>query len=165
MIDETDLPLSGPEQMEQQEQEAAVQVALWDDFAVSPDAVVHRTVRIRGQNLVFGFARGITLAQRQRAAEAGIRKHVNARGEMVIDAMDESKTTVAILSEVLKEWPFEKNGAKVPITPEHIAQLGADVNDLLLREFNFLTAARQNALSPFEQPSDADSTPEGTSIQ
>ena len=149
--------LSGPEAMAVQEQEEAVQVALWDDFAVSEDAVVERTIQIRGQQLTFGFARGITLADRQKCADIGLKKHVNARGQMVIDSMDEAATTQAVLSKVLKRWPFQdKSGQPVPLTPANIAKLGADVNDLLLREFNFITAARQNALAPFEPPSDED---------
>lgn len=148
--------LTGPEQMDLQEQQEAVQVALWDDFAVSPEAVIYRTIQIRGQHLRFGFARGITLADRQKCSDIGVRKHVNSQGQMVIDAIDEAATTQAILSKVLKEWPFQDAAGKpIPLTPENIAKLGADVNDLLLREFNFLTAARQNALAPFETPSDA----------
>src|SRR5690348_5480616 len=82
--------LSGPEAVAQEEEEQAVQAALWDDFAVSPDSVIERTIRIRGRDLTFGFARGITLADRQRAADVGVKKHVNARGQMVIDLVDEA---------------------------------------------------------------------------
>lgn len=131
---------------------------LFDDFFVpDSDPGVEVTIPMRGRPVPFVLKRGITLKDKEEAAAAGMTRHIDENGRLVVDGLDDQKVTAELLVRCIKSWPFtHKDGSPVPITAENILSLVGDAGEKLVNALmKGIDAKTEFANGPFVTGSDA----------
>jgi hypothetical protein len=133
------------------------QTFLFDDFFVdeADPGVVH-TVTIRGREVPITCSRGISLADKEAATQASVKRHVAPNGKIVVDGIDDTALAVELLMRCIKSWPFTyKDGSTVPINRRNIRMLLSDACDALALAIIGVGAAKEaEADGPFAPPSE-----------
>lgn len=138
---------------------------LYDDFFSDPeDEGVEAVIEHRGKQLVFRLKRSMTLAEKQRAADAAIEVSLDKEGNPTITKMDQAAYTQEIVLSGVKEWPFTYShhpkiaanlrGKPVPITRHHVSRMDGGLAEKIAAVLLGQREAQQKALAPFEQKSD-----------
>lgn len=131
---------------------------LFDDFFVddADEGVVHE-VTIRGRKVPITCKRDVTLADKEAAEQAAVRRHLDPTGRVVVDGIDSGVLAVELLVRCVKKWPFTfKDGKSVPITRENIRRMIADGAEALAQSIVEVVQAKQKeADGPFAGASDA----------
>jgi hypothetical protein len=130
---------------------------LYDDFfSPADDRGVEIRPKIRGREVPMRVKRGISLVDAGEAREAATKKVIDpATGMVRVLSVDEVRMNISLLKKAIIEWPFVKDGKPLPITEKSIGELNGDAAEAILGEIQKLMAARQEALAPFENRSDA----------
>lgn len=130
---------------------------LYDDYFADDKEGIAETVTVRGRDIPVRLRSSITLSERAKAKNAAIKKHLNAKGDMIIDGVDEDELQAQLLAVMVTEWPFKRNGQLVPITVDNCRKLDSMVADAItIKIKSIIEGPTEAALAPFEQPSDED---------
>jgi hypothetical protein len=138
--------------------ETKTDLFLFDDFFVDDaDAGVVHNVVIRGRVVPITTKRDVTLADKEAAEQAAVKRHLDPTGRVVVDGIDGGALAVEVLVRCIKSWPFTfKDGKPVPITRDNIRRMVADAAEALAQSIVSVTQAKQKeADGPFEAASDA----------
>jgi hypothetical protein len=143
--------------------ETKTDVFLFDDFFVDDaDAGVVHNVVIRGRVVPITTKRDVTLADKEAAEQAAVKRHLDPTGRVVVDGIDGGALAVEVLVRCIKSWPFTfgpnhpQAGKPVPITRDNIRRMVSDAAEALAQSIVSVTQAKQKeADGPFEAASDA----------
>ena len=136
---------------------------LFDDYFSDPeDAGVAVDVWHRGKLLHFVMRKSLTLKERQKASGKAIKISLDATGQPHLDNVDQALFSTELLLSALKEWPFKyRDGKPVPIEEKTVSKLDSSLVDKLVSLLLGTSAAQDEALGPFGQPSAVGFAPAG----
>lgn len=133
---------------------------LYDDFFISEDDPgVEMQVPINGRVVPITFRRGLTVEETEKVRAAAIKKRLRPDGQMELVDVNETAYQLHVVALAVKSWPFVKRAedgvvTPVPVTLETVKRLGGDALNALFNAYQLVLARQQEALAPFEPPSD-----------
>lgn len=142
-------------------------IILYDDFFTDEnDRGVEAIIEHKGKMLKFRLKKSLTLDEKQRAADAGVAITLDKQGNPKVTKMDQAAYTRAVLLAGVKYWPFEYSpGKPVPISEKTIRRLDGGLADKIASVILGQQEAQGQALDPFAQKSEEDSSPEEAPTQ
>lgn len=138
---------------------------LYDDFFSDPDDEgVEAVIEHKGKMLTFRLKKSLTLAEKQRAADASLGFELSPDGTPKITKMDQSAYTQEVVLAGVKSWPFRYSnhrkiaehlrGTPVPINRYSVSRMDGTLAEKVAAVILGQREAQQKALDPFEQKSD-----------
>lgn len=101
--------------------------------------------------------RNISFGDIQAARSAATKTHITPAGQQSVDGFDDMLFAIHLLANVIKKWPFTRNGVMVPVTVEYVTKLNArnsDAFSILATKLTSASTPSEGALVDFEKPSD-----------
>lgn len=133
-----------------------------DFFVSESDPGTVETVTMQDNNgnkfdVDLTIRRGISIGDIQASRAAAMKTHLTPTGQQVVDGFDDTLFVIHLLARAIMKWPFERNGAPVPVNVANVSRLNAknaEVFSVLATKLTGESPEAQEQLADFEKPSD-----------